>query len=186
MDVISSLLLNGCDAAIKDDGGWDAAQLADSEEQTEARYLLEDWAGDEDGTRKKLEQESMLKKAEAGTKDMAKDIKQQVEDMVKDMMAPLQDDVDALRSELDGLNDALREETERSEKAQQDIMGEIEELRGKVVTQAEFDDLADRAIGPVSHELGGVKSKLQDLSRRVGAMQMDTMQAGFDQLGSPR
>ena len=69
---------------------------------------------------------------------------------------------------------------------QQDIMGEIEELRGKVVTQAEFDDLADRAIGPVSHELGGVKSKLQDLSRRVGAMQMDTMQAGFDQLGSPR
>ena len=45
MDVISTLLLNSDSLAeIKDEGGWTAAQLAESEEQDEAQILLEDWA----------------------------------------------------------------------------------------------------------------------------------------------
>jgi polyhydroxyalkanoate synthesis regulator phasin len=185
MDVISALLLNNCDASIKDDGGWDAAQLAESEEQTEARYILEDWAENEAATRAKLEQESMLKKAEAGTATMASEIRSEMEKMVKDMMTPMQEDIDALRGEMDTLADALREETERSEKAQSEIMADLDALSGKVVTQAEFDELADRATAPLQSDLSGVKSRLNDLTRRVGAMQMEGLQAGFDSLGSP-
>ncbi len=182
MDVISALLLNGCDASIKDDGGWDAAQLAESEEQTEARYILEDWAENQAATRTKLEQESMLKKAEAGTASMASEIRSEMERMVKDMMAPMQDDIDALRGEMDTLADALQQETERSEKAQSDIMAELDALRDKVVTQADFDELCDRATAPLQSDLGRVKSGLDTLTRRVGAMQMEGLQAA---LGSP-
>ena len=186
MDCISALLLNGCDAAIKDDGGWDAAQLAESEDQTEALYILQDWEQNEAATRQKLEQESMLKKAEAGTASMATDLRADMEKMVQDMMAPMKDDIEALRAEVDSLSDALRDESERSEKAQADVMAELDALSGKVVTQAEFDDLADRAMGPLMSDVSGMKSKVEQLSRRVGAMQMDSMQAGFEALGSPR
>jgi len=82
MDVIGVLLLNNCDATIKDDGGWDAAQLADSEEQNEAKFLLEDWAADEAATRKRLEPEQMLSKTSEASGKMAEEIKAQVEDMV--------------------------------------------------------------------------------------------------------
>jgi len=186
MDVISALLLNGCDASIKDDGGWDAAQLAESEEQTEARFILEDWAENESATRAKLEQESVLKKAEAGTASMASEIRSEMEKMVKDMMAPMQDDIDALRAEMDSLADKLNEESERSEKAQSEILADLDALSGKVVTQGEFDELADRATASLQSDLGGVKSRLNDLTRRVGAMQMEGLQAGFESLGSPR
>eukprot|EP01047_Picozoa_sp_COSAG01_P019101 COSAG01_NODE_1052_length_11920_cov_6.553760_11_plen_64_part_00 len=43
IDVMSELLLQGCDARIPDAGGWTAAQLAESEDQTEAQHLLDDW-----------------------------------------------------------------------------------------------------------------------------------------------
>lgn len=186
MDVISALLLNGCDATIKDDGGWDAAQLAESEEQTEAIILLEDWSMNEAQTRGKLEQEAMLKRATEGTASMATEIRSQMEKMVQEMMAPMQDDIAALRAEMDSLTDTLREETERSEKAQAELMAELDALSGKVVTQAEFDELAERATAPLMHDVGGLKSRVNDLTRRVGAMQMAGLQEGFESLGSPR
>lgn len=186
MDVISALLLNGCEANIKDEGGWDAAQLAESEEQSEAMYLLQDWADNESATRAKLEQESVLKKATEGAANMGSEIRSEMEKMVKDMMATMQDDIDSLRADMDSLTDQLREESERSEKAQGEILNELDALNGKVVTQAEFEELSDRATGPIQSDLSRVKAGLSELTRRVGAMQMDSLQSGFDSLGSPR
>lgn len=188
MDVISVLLLSNCDSTIKDDGGWDAAQLADSEEQNEAKYLLEDWAADEVATRKRLEQEQMLSKASEGQSKMAEEIKAQVEDMVKDLMRPLQEQMEDMRIEMDGLADKIAEETDRSEKAQSDIQADLDALQGKVVTQAEFDELSQQATGTMAHDLATVKTRLQKCQDQVAALNMSAMQQGFDQIGvgSPR
>ena len=72
------------------------------------------------------------------------------------------------------------------ERLSAELMAEVDALSGKVVTQAEFDELAERATAPLMHDVGGLKSRVNDLTRRVGAMQMAGLQEGFESLGSPR
>ena len=106
MDVISTLLLNSDGIAeIKDEGGWTAAQLAESEEQEEAQILLEDWASDEAGMRKRLEKDEVLKKAEASSKAVADSVRSQVEELVQEALRPIEEEMSAMRAEIDSLVD---------------------------------------------------------------------------------
>merc|ERR550537_1072023 len=102
------------------------------------------------------------------------------------MMEPIQAELDGLKYDVRDLKDELAAESKRFDEEQEKVKQELDSLSRDMLNRDEFDELVDRATGALVHDLDGMKSRVGDLQRRVGAMQVKSIGAEWDSGGSPR
>ena len=179
MDVLGELLLNQCDAEIEDSGGWTAERLAEEEDQIEARNLLRDWFENKGATQGRIESQRLLKRADEGTKAMGEQIQTQVNDMVKQMLEPMQAEMDTMRLQISTLELELRAEQDSNAAAQKQSMGELDQLAARAVLKEDFEDMVDRMLAPVSHDLATVKTRLGEMKTKITSVEQKLLLQGM-------
>eukprot|EP01047_Picozoa_sp_COSAG01_P019102 COSAG01_NODE_1052_length_11920_cov_6.553760_12_plen_143_part_00 len=117
----------------------------------------------------------MLKKADEGTKAMASQVQSEVSDMVKQMLEPMQAEMDSMRLQISSLEAALLAEQDSNAAAQKRSMDEIDQLLTRVVLKEQFEEMVDREMAPVKHDLAKVKDKLGGIKGQVDTINQKVM-----------
>lgn len=138
-----------------------------------ARHLVR--GADEAATKSRIQAESMLKKADEGTKAMASQVQSEVSDMVKQMLEPMQAEMDSMRLQIASLEAALLAEQDSNAAAQKRSMDEIDQLLTRVVLKEQFEEMVDREMAPVKHDLAKVKDKLGGIKGQVDTINQKVM-----------